>query len=82
MNWFATFRFGPVDEMLYESPCEIVKNKHSNKNSCRTFLVAEVATGFHAVQLKTAKTNFPSRRTSPQTDIKVARQKQNKGRWR
>ena len=81
MNWFSTFRFGPVDEMLTKV---LVKSWKTNirMKIHALYIPCSSSCKWLSVQLKTTKTNFPSRRTSPQTNIKVARQKQNKGRWR
>ena len=81
MNWFSTFRFGPVDEMLTKV---LVKSWKTNirMKIHALYIPCSGSCKWLSVQLKTAKTNFLSRRTSPQTNIKVARQKQNKGRRR
>ena len=81
MNWFSTFRFGPVDEMLTKVLAKSWKTNIRMKIHA-LYIPCSSSCKWLSVQLKTAKTNFPSRRTSPQTNIKVARQKQNKGRWR
>lgn len=81
MNWFSTFRFGPVDEMLTKV---LVKSWKTNirMKIHALYIPCSSSCKWLSVQLKTAKTNFPSRRTSPRTNIKVAQQKRNKGRWR